>query len=1206
MAFQVIPFAGTIRKVLQTVVPILTVVSTLGAGNYSIAQRELTDIPVPDPMVEKATFQIGDGWEVELFAGDPKLAKPIHMNWDNRRRLWVASSETYPQVKPGEAPNDKILIIEDLDQDGKADRTTVFADGLLIPTGVLPANDSSFASAYVVNSDQLLYLADTNGDMVADERKIVLSGFGTEDTHHLLHSLRWGHDGWIYMNQSIYIHSHIETPWGVERLNGGGIWRFHPASKKLEVYAYGFVNPWGVHFDRYGQVFATDGAYGEGINYVFPGSVFVTAVGASRIVAGLNPGSPKHCSLEILSGSHWPDSIRGSMVTNDFRAHRVCRFNVTDEASGYESIQQQELIKTSHVAFRPIDAKQGLDGCLYIADWYNPIIQHGEVDFRDPRRDRTHGRIWRLKHKDQKATANEAILSTDPVEKNLARLRDDADLVRLYAGQALLLRSKTDPATRKSIDERIDAIVKDKGAELEQLEMLWLLEGLNEFNASLQQSTAASADGRIRAASVRSASHEMNHLFLTGKHDASDPAVLAQWLKRVEPFVRDPHPRVRLEAVRMLSGIKDPMAAQMACEVLKQPMDRFLDFALWQTIRDLKSVWLPQLLAGKFRFGDNTQAMAFAFRAVEDATSLDAAINVVESGSVTADSVAIEIMRLVAELGQPHQQKKLLQWLTTSDSPAIVPVLRSALSPALKADLLQTLTQVTKNKKQQIALEEPLAASLLESAKSSMRLKADDPARSFALAAIRALGTWKTPSARPVFESALADGATPVDVRQSLVGAVAGYGDDASRTLIAGLISDKNADVAMSAVEQLVDIDLKLACNSLADRLQSSTDPSTIKNSILTAILARKSGVEELTAAIATRKLTPDVAKSIRNTVRSSGLAVPGLVAAIEKASGISENRWVWNDELKNSWLEIAKTSGDPARGEMVYRRTELQCAQCHRIGGVGGIVGPDLTSIGANAPADYLLEALVAPAAKVKEGYHAKSIRTEDDEIVTGIPVRETETEVVFRLADGKEKSVTKANIADNRDSRSLMPDGLLDSLSREEAVDLLRFIMELGRIDGSMLVKPDGSIRSWQHLVWTQPANTLLNRTSLDSIAGDQSQFTWQSTAALVSGALPLKGLATYQPHGNIEPTTFLSSQVNITKAGSLRIELGSLNKQSALLWVNGVPATISGNTVEVAVPVGACNIHVGINRKQVPSDSIQIRLDADKSTAKFQFPQ
>ena len=146
------------------------------------------------------------------------------MNFDPAGRLWIASSEVYPQIKPGQSANDKVLIVEDRDGDGKADKTSVFAEGLLIPTGIEPGD----GGAYVANSTELLHLKDTNGDGKADQTRVVLSGFGTEDTHHILHTLRWGYDGMLYFNQSIYIHSHIETPHGVRRLGGGGIWQFRP------------------------------------------------------------------------------------------------------------------------------------------------------------------------------------------------------------------------------------------------------------------------------------------------------------------------------------------------------------------------------------------------------------------------------------------------------------------------------------------------------------------------------------------------------------------------------------------------------------------------------------------------------------------------------------------------------------------------------------------------------------------------------------------------------------------------------------------------------------------------------------------------------------------------------------------------------------------------------------------------------------------
>ncbi|MCA9057375.1 MAG: sorbosone dehydrogenase, partial [Planctomycetaceae bacterium] len=334
--------------------------------SLTFAQRDLKEIPPPDPELERVTFQLPEGFEVNLFAADPTIAKPIQMNFDGQGRLWIASSETYPHIKPGEKPIDKILVLEDADADGRADKTTVFADGLLIPTGVLPGD----GGCYVANSTELLHLADTDNDGKADKQRVVLSGFGTEDTHHLLHTLRWGVDGSLYMNQSIYIHSHVETPQGVKRLNGGGIWRFRPDTLQLDVFCRGFVNPWGHHQDQFGQSFATDGAYGEGINYVFPGAIYVTAPGEKRRLEGLNPGSPKHCGLEIVSGRHVPPEWVGNMLTNDFRAHRVCRFVVTEDGSGYASRQEVEVIKSTHVAFRPIDVKMGPDGAIYIADWY--------------------------------------------------------------------------------------------------------------------------------------------------------------------------------------------------------------------------------------------------------------------------------------------------------------------------------------------------------------------------------------------------------------------------------------------------------------------------------------------------------------------------------------------------------------------------------------------------------------------------------------------------------------------------------------------------------------------------------------------------------------------------------------------------------------------------------------------------------------------
>ncbi len=331
--------------------------------------------------------------------------------------------------------------------------------------------------------------------------RVVLSGFGTEDTHHILHTLRWGFDGMLYFNQSIYIHSHIETPHGVRRLGGGGIWQFRPETMELEVFIRGLVNPWGHHFDRWGQSFATDGAGGEGINYCLPGAYYVTAPDAVRMLTGLNPGSPKYCGLEVVSGRHMPEAWQGSLLTNDFRGNRVCRFVLADDGAGFAAREQPEFIKSSHVAFRPIDIKMGPDGAIYIADWYNPIIQHGEVDFRDPRRDHTRGRIWRVTAKGRPLVDRPRLVGAT-IDDLLAALKAPEDWTRQQAKRVLKERGP------KEVVPRLAAWVKkldgsDPESEHHRLEALWTYQAVDVAEPALLASLLDSKDARVRAAATR-------------------------------------------------------------------------------------------------------------------------------------------------------------------------------------------------------------------------------------------------------------------------------------------------------------------------------------------------------------------------------------------------------------------------------------------------------------------------------------------------------------------------------------------------------------------------------------------------------------------------------------------------------------------------------------------------------------------------------
>jgi hypothetical protein len=385
-------------------------------------------------------------------------------------------------------------VLEDTNGDGKAETSRVFAEGLLIPTGVLPDNQGG---AYVAASHQLLHFADKNGDGKADEKKIVLSSFGTEDTHHNLHTLRWGYDGHLYMNQSIYTHTHIETPHGVRRLNSAGIWRFNPDTWRMEIFTKGACNPWGHHWDQFGNSFFTDGAGGKGIYHAMEGATYFTYADMRREAESITPGNwPKFCSLELIRSPNFPADWQGDAITCDFRAHRIVRFKLNDAGSTLTGKEMPDLLRSTNVTFRPIDLRMGPDGALYIADWSNPIIQHGEVDFRDPRRDHEHGRIWRVAAKGSKPVKRQdltklsttklldATLSTNGWEQEQARrVLKTRDATKTLAETKKWLAKQTDPHAK--------------------LEAMWLHEAFGKPDAELTAQLASASDEQTRAAAAR-------------------------------------------------------------------------------------------------------------------------------------------------------------------------------------------------------------------------------------------------------------------------------------------------------------------------------------------------------------------------------------------------------------------------------------------------------------------------------------------------------------------------------------------------------------------------------------------------------------------------------------------------------------------------------------------------------------------------------
>jgi putative heme-binding domain-containing protein len=1093
--------------------------SSLAPAAY--AQRAPFSIPDPDPEVERKSFIITDGFEVNLFAADPILAKPLQINFDPAGRLWVASSEVYPQILPGQVANDKVLILEDRDGDGRADRTSVFADGLLIPTGIAPGD----GGAYVANSTELLHLKDTDGDGKADHRRVVLSGFGTEDTHHILHTLRWGPDGRLYFNQSTYTHSHIETPYGVRRLGGGGIWQFRPETMRLEVFTRGLINPWGHHFDRWGQQFATDGAGSEGINYMVPGASYAWTPGAARILPGLNPGSPKYCGLEVLGGRHLPESWRGNLLTNDFRANRVCRFVLGDDGSAFAAREQAELIKTPHVAFRPIDVKMGPDGAIYIADWYNPIIQHGEVDFRDPRRDHTRGRIWRVTAKGRPLVERPKLVGAT-VEALLEALKAPEDWTRHQAKR--VLKERGAGAVAPTLAAWVQGLgEKGPDAEHHRLEALWTYQSLDLVEPGLLSRLLRSADPRVRAAAVRVAGDWHDRL--------SDPLAL------LADRVTDDHPRVRLEAVRALARVPSPRSADLALRALGRPTDRFLDYASWLSARELGPQWLPAVRAGTLDFGDAGRLL-FALEALGTPEVVGPLLEALRAGKIPQGQEE-RALKLIAAVGGPKELGSVLDLALADATPA-----------PRRAALLDALTATTRLRKTRPAGDLDRLGPLLD---------ADDALRG---AALRAIGAWKVESLREKVLRISEDGGQGPRLTEStfpaLIEALAGLGGAPSRERLEDLARHAVPhERRTAAIVALAALDPKAAASSavgrLASRDESSRPAAAEVERLVAGLLQRRDGPAALADALkgpGPNALPADAAKVALRTVRASGRPEPALVDALSRAGGLTGGPVEPSTAELERLVADVRRAGDPARGEAIFRRAYLACLKCHAIAGAGGQVGPGLESIGASAPVDYLFASLFQPDKAIKEGYHSTVVATTDGRIVSGIKVRQTDRELVLRDAEGQEVAIAADAIEGQKPGGSLMPAGLADSLTRDELIDLVRFLSELGKV-GPYAVGQARVIRRWQALEPTPPAQEALRRLGLGAAAGARAEWRWSPAYSTVAGTLPTEALPAFRTTDGAPRIAVVRGQVDVTTAGKVRLRLNS--PEGLEVWVDDARA-------------------------------------------------
>ena len=551
----------------------------LGSMKYLSAEEQLK------------SFELPEGYEIELVASEerfPELANPVALNFDDAGRLWVAVMPSYPHWQPKTPMDDKLLILEDDDGDGVTDRVETFLGGLHQPTGFEFGN----GGVYVAQQPDLIFAEDTDGDDQADVRTRIVNGFGTADSHHGIAAFEWGPGGNLYFQEGTFKMSQVEDPYGLDRLSEAGVWYYNPRTKRTDVHvSFAFANPWGHVVDDWGQHFLADASPGE--NYwetpisgriewpqKHPGGSQMGRVVKEMKLDPNRPYAPffrkrirPSAGAEIVSSRHFPDDVQGDyLLTNVIGDRAVLQYDIEEDGSGFTATERPILVSGGDGNFRPVDLQFAPDGSLYIVDWHNALIGHLQHNLRDPNRDHTHGRIWRVTYPDRPLV--------DPPKVAGASVEDLLDLLKApeyrtrYRARRVLNAMETEkvvPALEKwlaGLDESDPQFLRNR------LEGLWLYQSHNLVNEPLLEELLAAEDHRARAAAVRVLSFQLDRV-----EDA---------LGLLKTAVADDHPRVRAEAVRALSYLDGDEAVETALSVLEKDVDGFLQYTLDETMRALE------------------------------------------------------------------------------------------------------------------------------------------------------------------------------------------------------------------------------------------------------------------------------------------------------------------------------------------------------------------------------------------------------------------------------------------------------------------------------------------------------------------------------------------------------------------------------------------------------------------------------------------
>lgn len=979
--------------------------------------------PLP-PGEAAATMAVPEGFRVSVFAAEPDVRNPIAMSWDARGRLWVAENLTYAggSERVEERLRDRVVIFEDADGDGRADRRRVFVDGLRQLTGIEVAP----GGAWLICPPQLLFVPDADGDDVPDgPPRVVLDGFevAAESYHNFANGLRFGPDGWLYGRCGGSCPGLIGAPGTPAdrrvRLEGG-IWRFSPRTGRFEVLCHGTTNPWGHDWNEFGDGFCINTVTGHlwqiipGAHYPFNGRLdpnphvyepiathadhfhFDTGAGWQKSRDGAANdfgGGHAHSGLMIYLGDQWPPEYRGRLFTWNMHGRRANQELLERQGSGYVGRHGRDTFISQDSFFRPIELAYGPDGTVAALDWSDTGECHERTGVH-----RGSGRIFSIAHGDRPRRAPFDLARLGPVE--LAELTTHRN--EWFVRQARLHLARHAESQRGDIAAAEAALRRHMAARDPALACRAVL--------------ALHACGRLHSSDTATLlRHPDEHLRAWGIRLATD-----SW--PIDGV--DGPPRLGPDAAAALGA---------ACESVADEFHRLAATDPSGLVR-LALASALQRMPPASRGGLAARLMAREEDASDHNLPLLAwygLMPVVEATPVTAADLALAcrwpttrrmIARRLAGMieSSPEGIGRLVSGVAADDDAALAADILAGLAAGLAGWRRAPKPAGWDSLAARLAADEDLAATVRD------------------LSAVFGDGRALDEIRRLVLDERAAP-----DVRKSALESLVRQRADGLRETCLKLLGDRRFNVV--AAEGLAGEDDAAVAQALVGAYGRFRSPDRPR--VIAILTSRPSFARELLAAVDGRRIPiGDVGSYDVRQMRALGDAT--VDAEVEKLWGgvrdTPEAKRLRIAALKEGLGPAVLAAADLPRGRLHFDRT---CGRCHRLFGAGENVGPDLTG-GNRTNLDYLLENMVDPGAVVPREYRMSVVTLADGRVLGGLVVTRDDRSLtlvtptdrqVIPLSDIEQVTVTP---------QSPMPEGMLDQLPPDAIRDLVGYLMQPAQV--------------------------------------------------------------------------------------------------------------------------------------------------------------